>query len=89
MKKLFLSCFTVLAFKNCFALEITNYQSDSFGMAHNITVAFDDLDKQGYVRCIITKNKKPIAQKRQFIDGVGTLQIIINGGANGTMASSR
>ena len=87
MKKLFLSCFAVLAFKNCFALEITNYKVDLTGMFHNVTVAFNDLDKKSVVRCVITKNNKPVAQKRQVIYGVGTVEIFLNGGANGTRAS--
>jgi len=69
------------------ALEITNYTS-LYGHEHDVTVAFDDLNKRAKVRCLIKMNGKPIAKRTQMIDGVGTIQIRIPGGANGKTSAS-
>ena len=70
------------------ALEITNYTVSATGFFHDVTVAFDDLNKRAKVRCLIKKNGKPVAKKTQMIDGVGTIQITISGGAAGKTSAS-
>ena len=70
------------------ALEITNYTVGIAGVYHDVTVAFDDLNKRAKVRCLIKKNGKPVAKKTQMIDGVGTIQITISGGAAGKTSAS-
>ena len=79
----FFSTLLLLMFltKSAFALEITNYTTSISGIFHNVTVAFDDLDKSAWVRCIIKMNDKPVGMETQFINGVETIEIMISGGA--------
>ena len=71
---------------NCFALEVTHYSHKMEGFKHNVTVAFDDLDKSVWVRCVlrkktVIKNKgKPVGMAEKVINGVGTVVIYIEGG---------
>ena len=70
------------------ALEINHYTVSITGIFHDVTVAFEDLDKMAKVRCLIKKNGKPVGKKDQMIDGVGTIQIMISGGAQGNTTAS-
>ena len=81
-----LSLFMFTSISN--ALEINNYTTSFTGIFHNVTVAFEDLDKMAKVRCLIKKDGKPIAKQDQMIDGVGTIQIMISGGAKGNTTAS-
>ena len=86
MKKLLILFLPLLMWASTsIALEITNYTSNrdlvSFqeGFFHDVTVAFDDLNKRAKVTCLIKKDGKPIAKQTQWIDGVGTIRIKILG----------
>ena len=70
------------------ALEINHYTASISGIFHDVTVAFDDLNKGAMVRCLIEKDGKPVGKKDQFIDGVGTIQIMISGGVMGDTRAS-
>jgi hypothetical protein len=72
---------------NASALEITDYSISITGIFHRIVVAFDSLDKRAVVRCVITKNSKPVGMETQLISGVGTIEIYLPGGILGTQAS--
>ena len=71
-------CFTQEA--NADAIEITNYEISGSGTYHYVTVAFDNLDTQGWVRCVIKKDNKPVGMNVDGIVGVGTITIDIDGG---------
>jgi len=81
---LFLSAFVST---NASALEINDYSISITGMFHRVVVALDSLDKDAQVRCVITKNSKPVGMKTQWIRGVGTIEIILPGGITGTQVS--
>jgi len=74
LKFFLLFVFTCLFQIKAYAFEITNY-INPYGKWHEVTVAFDDLNETGYVRCVIKKNGKPIAMREMFIKGVGTIEI--------------
>ena len=69
-------------------LEINHYTISFTGIFHDVTVAFDDLNKGAMVRCLIEKDGKPVGKKDQFIEGVGTIQIMISGGVMGDTRAS-
>ena len=73
--KIFLIIIFIFLFQSkSYALEITNYILN-YNQWHEVTVAFDDLNKTGRVRCVIKKNGKPIAMKEFYVRGVGTIEI--------------
>ena len=73
--------FTFLFHIKSYAFEITSYVikqicfQDPYGKCHEVTVAFDDLNRSGKVRCVIKKDGKPVAMKDMYIRGVGTIEI--------------
>ena len=69
-------------------LEVTQYTVGGSGFSHNITVAFNDLDHAGKVRCLITSKGKPVGMDEQYIKGVGTITILIQGGVRGKTSVS-
>ena len=83
---LFLSLFVWTSTSD--ALEINNYTASYSGIFHDVTVAFDDMNKRAKVRCLIKLNGKPVGKKDAMIDGVGTIQIMISGGALGDTTAS-
>ena len=88
IKYIIFSVVLVFISGSLFALEINNYTDTVEGRYHNVTVAFDDLDKEGIVRCLIKKNGKPVGMDSKYIVGVGTITIHISGGvSDGTTAS--
>ena len=70
------------------ALEINNYTASISGIFHDVTVAFDDMNKVAKVRCLIKLNGKPVGKKDKMIDGVGTIQIMISGGVTDNTTAS-
>ena len=61
---------------NAKSFEITDYTVSISGIFHDVTVAFDDLNHLGTIRCVIyKKNGGPIGMKSDFIMGVGTISI--------------
>ena len=65
------------------ALEVTDYKVDRFGMFHQISVAFDNLDKTGYVQCVIYLNDKPIKKEIFYVNGVATVKMFFTNGIKG------
>jgi len=87
-KKLLLSIiFIFFLNSNSNALEINHYTYSISGMFHDVTVAFEDLNKSSNVRCVIKKDGKPVAMKTSRISGVGTIQIHISGGITDTVVN--
>ena len=71
---------------NAKSFEITDYTVSITGIFHDVTVAFDDLNHFGTIRCVIyKKNGGPIGMKKELIIGVGTIQIK-TAGITGTTA---
>ena len=72
-KLIFLSFFIIISANPAFALKVTSFTVDALNYAH-VIVAFDDIEKSGYVSCIF-KNKSgdPLGKVRGYIDGVGTI----------------
>ena len=71
---------------NAKSFEITDYTVSITGIFHDVTVAFDDLNHSGIIRCVIYKNNGgPIGMKDKYILGVGTIQIQ-TAGITGTTA---
>ena len=71
---------------NAKSFEITDYTVSITGIFHDVTVAFDDLNHSGTIRCVIyKKNGGPIGMKKELIIGVGTIQIK-TAGITGTTA---
>jgi len=78
---------TALVSTNAIAVEITNYKISLLGTHHYITVAKEPLEKFE-VKCVITKNGKPVsAGTYEIRDGVGTIEMHIAGGINKTKVS--
>ena len=73
--------FTFLFQSKSYAFDITSYvigeicYEKPMGKCHEVTVAFDDLNRSGRVRCVIKKDGKPVAMKDSYINGVGTIVI--------------
>ena len=83
IKKSLLIAFAACCFAqqaNANTIEITNYKISSSGIYHYVTVAFDNLDTQGWVRCVIKKDNKPVGMEVDGIVGVGTIEVSISGG---------
>ena len=69
------------------ALEVTNYSSQRQGFRHSVTVALDNLDDRALVRCVIKMNNKPVGMSDEYINGVGTIIILIASRPTETSAS--
>ena len=71
---------------NAKSFEITDYTVSITGIFHDVTVAFDDLNHSGTIKCVIyKKNGGPIGMKSKFISGVGIIKIV-TAGITGTTA---
>ena len=57
------------------ALEITDLRVSIGAVFVYVTVALESLNESKTIRCTVFSNDKPILQKTQFINGVGTLEI--------------
>ena len=80
-------CFSQLSTAS--ELEITSYKKSSDGVMHYVTVAFKEITKVGSVRCIISKDNKPVGMdKRGGVEGVGTVTVFILGGVVGNTTAS-
>ncbi len=79
IKKSLLIAFTACCFAqqaNANTIEITNYSISSSGGLHEVTVAFDDLNKGGWVRCVIRKSDgKAVGMGEKRVYGVDTILI--------------
>ena len=72
---------------NANSFEITDYTVSITGIFHDVTIAFDDLNHAGIIRCVIyKKDGGPVGMKQKYINGVGTIQIR-TAGITGTKAS--
>ena len=61
---------------NAKSFEITDYTVSITRIFHDVTVACDDLNHIGTIRCVIhKKNGGPIGMQSKFIKGVGAIQI--------------
>jgi hypothetical protein len=76
MKKLLLLCLLIISTQS-FALKITSYDTYLEDW-HQVTVAFDDLEKRGSVECVIKMNGEPVGKDWNFIEGVGVVEIRLN-----------
>ena len=76
MKKLLLLCLLIISTQS-FALKITSYDTYLEDW-HQVTVAFDDLEKRGSVECVIKMNGDPVGQEVKYISGVGMIEIRLN-----------
>ena len=85
IKYIIFSVVLVFISGSSFALEINNYTDSVEGRHHNVTVAFDDLDKEGLLN---QKNGKPVGMDSKYIFGVGTITIHISGGVSGGTTAS-
>ena len=90
---MFFECvFTFLFQSKSYAFDISSYvigeicYEKPMGKCHEVTVAFDDLNRSGRVRCVIKNDGKPVAMKDSNIKGVGTI-IIATPNIRGTTAS--
>ena len=79
IKKSFLIAFTACCFAqqaNADTIEITNYSISTSGGLHEVTVAFDDLNKGGWGRCVIRKKSgKAVGMGKKRVYGVETILI--------------
>ena len=84
--------FTFLFQSKSYAFDISSYvigeicYEKPMGKCHEVTVAFDDLNRSAKVRCVIKKDGKPVAMKDSYIRGVGTI-VIATPNIRGTTAS--
>ena len=85
MKKIILLCLLIFPSQS-FTFEITNY-SVYLGEWHQVTVAFDNIDKVEKVRCVIKLNGKPVGKGEKYIGGVGMIEIRLNPNLRGTTAT--
>ena len=69
-------------------LEITNYKKSPDGVMHYVTVAFQDMSTIGIVRCIISKDNKPVGMRTRGVEGVGTIDVFIKGGIDSKTTAS-